>query len=311
MQVSVVICTHTPERYDTLTDATESVLAGTYDDVEVVLVSDGSAEVAERMERDYGNHPKVTVRALAANQGLLVARNEGAAVASGDLVAFLDDDAVAAPDWLAKLVAAQRAQNRRAVGGRMVPRWIAGEPAFLPEEYGFLIGITHRGFGPDGDREAEGEVRNGMGSNIAFTTGTFAALNGFEPTVGGRQGDKQLQGGETELCARLRRTFDEGVWYVPDAIVEHKIYEYRTRPRWLFRRAFMQGYSKRGMERFVPEATGEEDEFLRQLLFVSTPRRLRALIATPDAAGVKQLVALYLLTLTVGLGYLYGIVAWR
>lgn len=311
MQVSVVVCTHTPARYDALTDAVESVLAGTYDDVEVVLVADGSAPVAERMRRDYGDDSRTTVRALAENQGLLVARNTGAAAASGDLIAFLDDDAVAAPDWLERLVAAQRARDRRAVGGRMIPRWVADEPEFLPEEFGFLIGVTHRGFGPGGDREAEGEVRNGMGSNIAFTAETFAALGGFEPTVGGRKGDKQLQGGETELCARLRREFDEGVWYVPDAVVEHKIYAYRTRPRWLLRRAFMQGYSKRGMERFVPEATGTEDEFLQQLLFDSTPRRLRTLAATPDAAGVKQLLALYLLTAAVSLGYLYGMVAWR
>jgi len=311
MQVSVVVCTHTVDRYDALTDAAESVLAGTYDDVELVLVSDGSEAVRDRMERDYGDRENVRIRCLDENSGLLVARNAGAEAATGDVVAFIDDDAVAAPDWVKKLVEAYETRDRRAVGGRMTARWVAGEPDFLPAEFYFLVGVTHRGFGPGGDPGREGEVRNGMGSNISFTAETFDALGGFEPNVGGRKGDNKLQGGETELCARLRREFDEGVWYVPDAVVEHKIYDYRTDPGWLLERAFWQGYSKRGMERFVPESTGEEGAFLKRLAGEYVPERLKRLVADRSTTEAKQLGALAVLTAAVGVGYGYGVVKWR
>jgi len=138
----------------------------------------------------------------------------------------------------------------------------------------------------------------------------FLELGGFEDDIGGRQGSKNLQGGETELCARLQSEYDTGVYYVPDALVAHKIFDYRTDPGWLIDRAFWQGYSKRGMEVFVPESTGEESDFLRQLLVDSIPTRVRDLTPMPTVAGLLQLFFLFLLTGTVGVGYLYGTVAF-
>jgi glycosyltransferase involved in cell wall biosynthesis len=306
MQVSVVICTHTMDRYDALAEAATSVLRGSYEDVELVLVSDGNEAVAERMRADFGEREDVVVHCLPENSGLLAARNAGAAHASGDVVAFLDDDALADEQWLARLVAAYEAGDHVAVGGKMVPAWVAGEPAFLPAEFHWLIGVTHRGF-----RENEGEVRNTFGSNISFRREAFEALGGFDTNVGGRKGDKHLQGGETELCARLAAEFDQGVHYVPDAEVAHKIYAYRTDPKWLVRRAFWQGYSKRGMEKFVPESTGEEGEFLGRLLTEFVPDRLAGLLGGPSRAKLQQLSFLFVLTAAVGLGYGYGLLKWR
>jgi glycosyltransferase involved in cell wall biosynthesis len=311
VQVSVVLCTHTLDRYDYLTDAAESVLDGTYDDIEVVCVSDGNDAVHDRMAVDYGDHPKVVTTCLDENRGLLAARNHGAEVAGGDVVAFLDDDAIACERWLELLVDAYREHDALAVGGRMTPRWEAGEPAVLPEEFYWLVGVTHRGFGPDGDPDEAGWVRNTMGSNISFRASVFADLDGFDTDIGGRKGDNHLQGGESELCARLRAAYDERVWYVPAATVEHRVFEYRTDPRWLLERAFWQGYSKRGMEKFVPESTGAEGEFLGDLLGRFVPDRLRRLVLRPSRPAVLQLVFLFLFTVAVGAGYGYGVLKWR
>jgi glycosyltransferase involved in cell wall biosynthesis len=317
MRVSVVVCTHTVERYADLKEAVESVLANGYDDREVVVVSDGSETVYERARADFGDHAEVVVHLQERNEGLLSARNTGARVASGDVVAFVDDDGVADEDWLSELVAVYERSREPwssgasdeeilAVGGRMVPAWVAGEPEFLPEEFRWLIGVTHRGFA-----DGPGEVRNTNGSNISFRAETFAALGGFDTDVGGRKGDNHLQGGETELCARLREEFGVGVQYNPDAVVAHKIFDYRTDPRWLLERAFWQGYSKRGMQVFVPESTGEEGAFLADLLFRFAPGRVRGLVADFSRAKLAQLLMLFALTGAVGAGYLYGVVKWR
>ena len=310
MNVSVVLCTHTMERYPALVEAAESVMRGTYEDYELVCVSDGDEAVYDRLVAEYGARPRVTPTMLDRNRGLLAARNHGAAVAGGDVVAFIDDDAVADERWLERLVDAYETRDPVAVGGKMLPQWVAGRPQFLPEEFYWLIGVSYPGSGPGGDPDAEGEVRNPHGSNMSFRAEVFEALGGFETDIGGRKGDNHLQGGETELCARLRERFDEGVWYVPDATVEHKIYEYRTKPDWLLERAFWQGYSKRGMEQFVPESTGEERDFLGDLFTEHVPRRLKGLVFDPGWEKLLQFVFLLLCTAAVGVGYLYGWLKW-
>jgi len=311
MRVSVVICTHTLERYEDCRAAAESVLGQTHDDIELVLVSDGNEAVYEQFEADFGDRNDVLTHCNDENVGLLESRNNGAKRATGEVVAFVDDDAVAAEDWAGKLVAAYEAdQSRKAVGGRMVPAWVAGKPCFLPSEFYWLVGVTNRGFGPDGDPDQAGEVRNTFGSNISFRRDVFLDLGGFEDDIGGRQGEKNLQGGETELCARLQTDYGVGVYYVPDALVAHKIFDYRTDPGWLVDRAFWQGYSKRGMEVFVPESTGEESDFLGRLLLSFVPRRVGSLVRSPSLAGLAQLLFLFVLTGAVGLGYLYGAYVW-
>ena len=184
----------------------------------------------------------------------------------------------------------------------MAPRWIAGEPQFLPEEFYFLIGVTYRGF-----PTTEQKVRNTFSSNLSFRRDVFLELGGFREHMG-KRGSNDLQGGETELCARLREVTDSGVLYTPEAVVAHKVFEHRTELGWLVRRAFWQGYSKRTIEQLVSyEALTEEGRFLQQLLAKSVPRRVAQLIRHPDLPGLTQLVSLGVLTGTVGLGYLYGI----
>jgi glycosyltransferase involved in cell wall biosynthesis len=311
MRVSVVLCTHTLERYDDCLEAAQSVLRQTHDDVELVLISDGNEAVYSKFQTEFADRDDVRTHCNDENVGLLESRNNGAKLATGDVVAFIDDDAVAAEDWVEKLVSGYDDEaDRLAVGGRMVPAWVAGKPNFLPEEYYWLVGVTHRGFGPDSDPDESGQVRNTFGSNISFRREVFLDLGGFEDDIGGRQGEKNLQGGETELCARLRSEYDTDVYYVSDALVAHKIFDYRTDPRWLVNRAFWQGYSKRGMEVLVPKSTGDESDFLRQLLFESVPNRVRSLIRSPSVADGLQLFTLFVLTGCVGAGYIYGASVW-
>lgn len=343
MLISVVVCTHTEDRYPYLREAVDSVLEQTYENHEIIIVSDGSSTVESRARSDYGEHPDVTVHLQETNQGLLTARNTGASLANGDVVAFIDDDAVAHENWLSELAKPYEKDEDKAeaeddasqehtvecehdydsdhnhdhdiepplaVGGKMTPLWVAGKPEYVPEEFYWLIGVTHRGFA-----DGAGEVRNTFGSNFSVLRTVFEELGGFDTEIGGRKGDKHLQGGETELCARLRSQYDVGVQYNPKARVAHKVFAYRTEPTWLIKRAFWQGYSKRGMEVLLPEsttpATAEETEFLGQLLGEFVPERLVALVRSPSTAALSQLVMLFVLTAAVGGGYLYGTFAWR
>jgi hypothetical protein len=159
-----------------------------------------------------------------------------------------------------------------------------------------------------GFADGPGEVWNTFGSNISFRADVFAELGGFDVDIGGRKGDKNLQGGETELCARMREEYGQGVWYDPEAEVAHKVFEYRTEFRWLVDRAFWQGYSKQAMESFVDDESGEEGAFLGALLSTYIPNRVQSLVRNPEVAEAQRLIMVFVLTASVSLGYLYGII---
>lgn len=305
MRVSVVICTYAEEMYEHFEDCLASVQSQTYPDVEIVVVVDGTRSLYERIVEDYGDASGLTLHCNEENVGLLESRNKGAEIATGEVVAFIDDDAVADERWIGELVAGYEEQDALAVGGQMTPAWVAGKPSFLPEEFYWLVGVTHRGFA-----DGPGYVRNTFGSNISFRRDVFLDLGGFDTAIGGRKGEKNLQGGETELCARLRDQYDESVWYTPDAEVAHKVFEYRTDPIWLLKRAFWQGYSKRAMETFVPDAADEESAFLSALLVQYLPAHLKRAVTGPSVAEAVKAMSLLILTGMVGLGYGYGVMEW-
>ncbi|QLK27053.1 glycosyltransferase [Natrinema zhouii] len=306
MDVSVILCTYALDTYDDFCEAATSVLEQTYDGIELVIVVDGVEAVYDRVREDFGGRDDIVIHCNDENRGLLASRNHGVELASGDIVAFLDDDAVADKAWIESLVEAYDEENAIAVGGKMTPRWVAGKPAFLPEEFYWLIGVTHRGFA-----DGASEVRNTFGSNISFRRDVFLNLDGFDTDIGGRKGDKNLQGGETELCARMQQEYGRGVRYVPDATVEHKVFEYRIDPTWLLERAFWQGYSKRAMETLVPNSSDEESAFLGKLLFDFVPDRVHRLATDPSIERATRLLALFVFTAVVGFGYLYGITQYR
>ena len=303
MKISVVVPTYSLDRYPDFCDCVDALLAQTYDDVEIVVIVDGNKAVYERVCDDYGDEENVVSYLSHEDAGPLSRGNMGVIQSSGEIVALTDDDAVPEENWVEQLVDTYERHDAVAVGGRMTADWVAGKAEYIPEEFYFLIGVTHRGFPTE-----EREVRNTFGANLSFKREAFLKLGGIK--LGGID-PSSVQGRETEFCARLGRTYGEGVIYTPDAVVSHKIYEYRTEPRWLVERAFWQGYSKRAMETPVPESSDEESEQLRRLLLRYIPRRAWNLLVSPSETRAKQLAMLFVLLAATGIGYLYGILRWR
>jgi GT2 family glycosyltransferase len=281
----------------------DALLAQTYDDVEIVVIVDGNKAVYKRASEDYDSEESVVSYLSHDDAGPLSRGNMGVIQSSGEIVALTDDDAVPEEDWIEQLVDAYKRHDAIAVGGRMTANWIAGKAEYIPEEFYFLIGVTHRGFPTE-----EREVRNTFGANLSFKREAFMKLGGIK--LGGID-PSSVQGRETEFCSRLGRTYERGVIYTPDAIVSHKIYEYRTEPKWLIERALWQGYSKRAMETLVPESSNEESKQLRRLLLNYIPRRVWNLLISPSKTRAAQLVTLLVLLMSTGVGYLYGILRWR
>lgn len=302
--VGIVVCAYTPERWGPLQDAVKSLREQSFDgDIQVVIVVDGDKRLCKLAVDEYGPDDDIVIHCNDENVGVSTSRNNGVERLNRDtdVVAFMDDDAVADREWIERVVTTYEETDAVAVGGRMVAEWIAEEPWYLPEEYYWLVGVNGHQLAAPGE-----EVRNTFASNISFRYEVFRELDGFADSIG-RRDDANLQAEEPELGGRLQEQYGRGVVYEPDAIVAHKIFPYRTDPYWLADRAFWQGYSKRAIDSLTSSTSNDmESAFLHELLFGAVPRRVRRLFKRPALTVVSQLLALFMLTTIVGVGYLYG-----
>ncbi|QGN06517.1 glycosyltransferase family 2 protein [Halorhabdus sp. CBA1104] len=301
MKVSVVVCTYSMDRYPVFTEAVESALKQTHDPIEVVLVVDGNDRVYDRLQDDFGDEANVVTHNNDENRGISYSRTKGAEIASGDIVAFIDDDATAERDWIENLVSVYEETDAIAVGGDVKPDWQTEKPDFFPAEFYWLVGCVEPGFAEDGE-----EVRNTYGSNISYRREHFLEVGGYDPNTG-RKGDKHLQAHEAPVGIRLLEEYGRGMVYTEDAVVHHKLFEYRGEFGWLVSRSFWQGYSKRVMDLLYPNAPDDKSAYLKQLLAYFVPKRVRGLVRSPSVPAVLQLVTIFVFTGAVGLGYFSAI----
>jgi glycosyltransferase involved in cell wall biosynthesis len=304
MKVSVVVCTYAMDRYDSFSAAVESLLKQTHEPLELVLVVDGNSDVYERIREEFDDADQRGVKSVILhnndeNRGISYSRTKGGELASGEVVAFIDDDAVAETDWVERLVEVYEETDAIAVGGDVRPNWQTEKPDFFPEEFYWLVGCVE----PDFADHME-EVRNTYGSNISYRREAFLEVGGYDPNTG-RKGDKHLQAHEAPVGVRLMREYDRGMVYTEDAVVHHTLFDYRGNFRWLIARSFWQGYSKRVFDLLYPDAPDDKNDYLRWLVGDRVPRRLLGLPGSPSkAAALAQLIAIFVFTSTVGAGYL-------
>jgi GT2 family glycosyltransferase len=234
--VSVVVCAYTAARWDALKAVIEALSDQTLAPAEVVVVIDHNPELLERVRRRF---PAVKALANASRQGLSGARNTGVTAASSPIVAFLDDDALPARDWLATLVAPYEDADVMATGGRCEPDWLAGRPRWFPQEFDWVVGCTYLGL-----PEETAEIRNPIGASMSFRRHALDAAGVFREDMG-RVGRTPLGCEETELAIRMRRRLPSSrIIYVPRAAVWHLVPEERARFPYFLARCHAEGISK-------------------------------------------------------------------
>ena len=290
--VSIVVCAHRIDRLQDILEAIDSLKAQSYHEIEIITVIDGNPELYEKI-RSLAEDPRILVTLNEKNLGLSESRNKGLSMSKGDIIAFFDDDAIAEANWVEELVKMYIDRDAIAAGGCILPLWLGGKPMWLPQEFYWLVGATHKGFPED-----VGEVRNTFGSNLSFKSDMLRSLGGFRGAMG-LKAKGQLQSEETEICDRMKDKFGKGVVYNNKAIVHHKVFPERLKWRFLLGRAFWQGYSKRVMME-MGHSLEEEGKFLRTVQNGVFDR-----VKSGSLIKYCQLAVLLVLTSAVGLGYAY------
>jgi GT2 family glycosyltransferase len=243
VDVSVVICAYTEQRWDDLCAAVRSVEAQRPSPREIVLVIDHNPALLRRVRQKF---PQVLTVENRKERGLSGARSCGIDAARGAILAFLDDDAVAMPGWLAYFARGFEDPAVLTVGGRTEPLWQSDRPRWLPDEFLWVWGCSYRGMPQTTTR-----VRNTMGGNMAVRREVFDGVGGFRSGLG-RVGAAFGGCEETELCIRASQRWPDGIHlYEPRAVIHHRVPDARATWRYFVRRCFGEGRSKAGVSGWV------------------------------------------------------------
>lgn len=197
-RVSVVVCSYNGGA--TLQSCLESLMNLEYPDFEVFLIDDGSTDDTPKIAEDY---PQVVYHRQE-NRGLGVARNVGAELSSGDIVAYTDSDCVVDEHWLYYLVDAMESQEAEAIGGLNLS----------PENDGWVAKCVNASPGNPAhvmldDQRAE----HVPGCNMAFRRHVLIGLGGFDPQF-------RQAGDDVDICWRMLDA-NLNIGFAPAAVVWH------------------------------------------------------------------------------------------
>jgi glycosyltransferase involved in cell wall biosynthesis len=223
-RVCVILCTR--DRTATLARSIKYLLAMDYPNFEVLVVDNapGTAQTADYIRETYAGCPQV--RYVCENRpGLSWARNCGLQNTQAEIVAYIDDDEIADPNWLAELVVGFKAAAQVAcVTGAIIPAEIETQPQYWFEQYGGHSkgrGFDRFIFNTRMDRTQSALFPNppfGAGGNMAFDAAILRRLGGFDTALGA--GTLARGGEDTAAFFHVLRKGYQLV-FSPAALVRH------------------------------------------------------------------------------------------
>jgi glucosyl-dolichyl phosphate glucuronosyltransferase len=287
--ITAAVCTHNRAAYLALALASlqrQSLPAGQF---EILVVDNCSTDDTRRVVDGFGPALPNLRYIHESRLGLSNARNTALREARGRYVAFLDDDAIAAPQWLQALLAAFTSGSGRiaCVGGRIDPIWEIPRPDWLPDALlGYLTVVDWGSSGP----ALNAQRRYVAGANMAFEAVALREAGGFDPALG-RTGANLIS--QEEILVQ-RRLAARGltVFYEHSAVVRHHVPASRLTRQWLCARVFADGYSDavlklRTAGLSLPRRLGRSVRSLARI--ARSPRLLGGLLRKPGSGG--QLLA--------------------
>jgi glycosyltransferase involved in cell wall biosynthesis len=281
-EISAIICTR--QRANYLSSALSGLRGQTlaFSRFEVLVVDNGSTDDTRKVVESYAD-PSWNLRYIFEPRiGLSYARNRGAFDARCGLLAFIDDDAIASPDWLEQAVNVWSDEWARVgvVGGRVKAIWESPRPPWLGDDLLPFLSILDE----DKRHESLSAGTPLVGANMIFNAEAFRSVGGFSGLLG-RVGNTLLSNEELEITLRIQRQGYLAAYH-PEVVVSHLVAKARLERAWFRRRCHWQGRSDALCVRLQPEKGPLEwraEQFrrcvlecktiLRMLLFTSVSER--------------------------------------
>ncbi|TAK70702.1 MAG: glycosyltransferase family 2 protein [Actinomycetota bacterium] len=295
--VSVVVCAYTDRRWADLSDAAAAVAKQLGPADELVVVIDHNDDLLARAQAEL---PATRIVPNEQTRGLSGGRNTGVAQSRGDVVVFLDDDAVPEAGWLEAFRVRFADPDVVAVGGAVEAEWETGSaPRWFPAEFGWVVGCDYVGLPEDGE-----QIRNPIGASMAIRRTALETVGGFSDAVG-RVGALPVGCEETDLCIRVRQAMPAAA-VVRDttAVVRHRVPAARRRFRYFVSRCYHEGRSKAILSASVGATDGlsSERSYATKVLPRGTLRHAGA-IRRGDLSGLARAAAIPVGLVVTATGY--------
>jgi len=244
-EISAVICTHNRAHYLTkaISSLTEQDLPN--DIYEIIVVDNRSSDKTRDVVESFAGMGNIRYL-YEPVVGLSHARNRGWRNARSPYVAYLDDDAVANPAWLGRILKVFKTTDPSpgCVGGMVAPIWEAPRPTWLGDAIACSLTILDWSDTPHVVRNLNSEWL--VGANIAFPQKLLEILDGFTPHLD-RSGSRLLSSGDIFLEKQIQKA-DYTCFYHPEIAVSHHIPASRLTQSWFIRRYYFQGISNAAMQ---------------------------------------------------------------
>jgi GT2 family glycosyltransferase len=307
--LSIVTTSYTMNRLKDVYELLDSIETQTYRKTETIVVIERTTDLFDHVKRYTSEKaiPQTKVVFNKGEHGLSAARNLGIKEASGEIIAFVDDDALLYPDWADEIVKTYGDSSVIGATGPSFPKWETEALAWVPEEFYWIIG------GSIFNARAEvHEVRNVSGTNMSFRREAFERSGLFLTSLGAQEGGgglgkQKFAGEETEFSIRVRRKTGMRILYNPRIKVWHKVYRYRVSARFVARRAYSEGYTKAMLNKSRKDNSGDrlldvEHKLLWRIATKLFPNILKGFLVRPRTAW-RQFSMTMNATFCVAVGY--------
>jgi glucosyl-dolichyl phosphate glucuronosyltransferase len=243
MATSLTIAIPTHNRAATLKATLESVAAQRLPadvDADCVVIDNASSDdTAAVVERIRANASIRLRRVVEPRLGSSFARNRAFDESRADFIFFIDDDAIAEPDWAAEMLAALETRELDAACGMVLPRWLQEPPAWLGPLLWVKLAVHDRRAIENGAPPDAENLANYFSANMGIRRSAVDRFGPFREDLG-VTGGNPISGEDTELYARIIAGGGR-MGFAPRAIVHHMIPPERMNPAYLLRKSFAYG----------------------------------------------------------------------
>lgn len=279
--LSIVITAYTTERLNDISQLLQSIKNQTFLRIETIFVVERSKELLEKVSSlsiEY-SIPNFKVLFNDGEPGLSAARNMGIKEASGNIIAFVDDDVLLYPDWADKMVKAYSNDSIIGVTGPAFPLWETESMSWFPQEFYWIISCTAWN-----TEDRVKEVRNAWGMNMSFKRDAFEQAGLFKNNFGLRNSARKRwfdpPSEDVDFSIRVRSQLKKAILFDPSVRVQHRAYKYRIKSKFIIQRSFSLGYQRRMLSKLYSSSEGktgvlrQEQDLLKRILIRLIPETL-------------------------------------
>lgn len=303
--LSVVITSYSMDRLGDILELLDSIKDQDYANIETIVVIERSRELLElvTVHGEKEHIPGLKVIFNDGEPGASSARNLGITHSQGEIIAFVDDDAIVYPNWAQEMMATYADEQVIGVTGPAFPLW-KGKPAeWFPEEFYWILSCTSW---TSWDRPTK--VRNIWLQNGSFRREAFQKAGALNPVLGpqdstggfkNREFKKGTVSEEVELSIRVRKATNKTIVYNPEVRIKHRVDERRLAWDYITKWSYWVGFSKRKLEKLYAtsgaDVLGQERQLLKRIITKLLPNIFKTSFTHPVIAWRKFQVTMSVL----------------